>query len=172
MIKYNPTGTIETDQEAEELILQIREHEVERKRLKDVCQKQIDKYMDKMAEIDATFDEESKIPLIMLGEFSKAKANKITKTQKSYALPSGTLMWKKRNPEYKRNESSLIKWAEIYVKKYVKVVSTKKLDWAGMKKDVVLDDDNKLLGILTEDGELVEPDGLEVIPVEDTFEIV
>lgn len=170
-ITYNPTGAIENDQQAEDLILQLQELEEERERLKDVCRKQIELYQQKMEDIDLRFDKEKEYPLIMLGEYARAKANKVTKTKKSYALPSGTLVWKKHNPEFKRDEKVLLAWAEQNANKFVRTVTSKKLDWAGMKDHVVFDLEQGMIGLVTEDGEYLEPDGLEVVEREDTFEI-
>lgn len=171
-ITYNPTGAIQSDQEAEELILQLQEHEAERNRLLDVCQKQIDKYREQMEYINQSFDKEKEYPLIMLGEYARAKANKITKTKKSYALPSGTLVWKRQLPLYKRNDKKLLEWAEAHAKEYVKETVNYKVEWNKLKRKVMVDEDTgELIGYITNDGEILRPDGLEVIPREDMFDI-
>ena len=58
--------------------------------------------------------------------------HKKTTTQESYALPSGKLILKKQEPEYKRNEDQLLEWTKANAPAYVKTKQT--VDWDGLKK--------------------------------------
>ena len=168
---YNQLGVIQNDQEAEDLILQMKKHEAERARLRAVCEAQIKKYQERISEIEAEFDSEAEYPYIMLGNYAKARANKITKTKASYALPSGTLAWKKQNPEYKRDEKSMLEWVKEHAKRFVKVTEVWKTDWEAMKKQLIYDEDGSLLGAPADDGEILPVPGLEVIERPDVFSI-
>lgn len=167
--EYNPYGSIQNDQEAEDLILQMKEHMAERERLKDVCKDQIRKYQDKIADIDEQFTREASYPLIMLKNYAIEKANKITKTKKSYALPSGVLVIKHQAPEYKRDEKSLFAWVKENAKRFIKSKVVESTDWESMKKEIIWDEDGVMLGVPTDDGELLPVDGLEVVERDDVF---
>jgi hypothetical protein len=88
--------------------------------------------------------------------------HKKTKTQESYTHPLGKLMMKKQNPEFKRDEKTVIDW----LKKnnggeFIKVEES--LDWSALKGATTV------LGnsIVTADGETVP--GVEVVEREDKF---
>ena len=92
-----------------------------------------------------------------------SKFIKATKTQVSYTLPSGKLVLKHQEPEYKPNDEILIPWLEKNNPSLIKVKKT--ADWAGLKKTLTLDGTD----MLTEDGEIVP--GITVTPREDVFKV-
>lgn len=89
--------------------------------------------------------------------------HKKTKTQEYYQHPFGKLMLKKQNPEYKRDDKTVIEWLKQTpeTQRYIKV--EEKLDWAALKADTTV------LGnsIINTDGETIP--GVEVIEREDKF---
>ena len=88
---------------------------------------------------------------------------KAAKTQISYKLPSGKLVLKKQEPEYERNNDTLIDWLKKNDAGMVKV--KEEVDWQGLKKKLV-----PLAGrMVTEDGEVVP--GITVIPRPDKFTV-
>lgn len=97
-----------------------------------------------------------------LEAFFMTVPHKKTKTQESYTHPLGKLMLKKQNPEFKRDDKTVIDWLEQNDgAQYVKI--KKELDWSALKADVTV------LGssIVTADGETVP--GVVVIEREDKF---
>lgn len=119
-------------------------------------------YEDKIAEIKAQTDFDTMNLERMLMEYFQTVPHKKTKTQESYALKNGKLIMKLQNPEYKRDEKTVIAWLKKNGgERFVKV--KEELDWSGLKaKTAVLD--GKLW---SEDGE--EIPGVEVIEREAKF---
>ena len=98
----------------------------------------------------------------MLAEYFAGVPHKKTKTQESYALPGGKLVMKTQNPEYKRDDATVIAWAKANgFEQYVKTKEV--LDWAGLK--AVTEAFNGQL--VTEDGEIVP--GVEVVERPEKF---
>ena len=98
----------------------------------------------------------------MLAQYFQTVPHKKTKTQESYSLPGGKLILKTQNPEYKRDEKTVIAWLKDHDgAQFVKV--EEKLDWAELK-DHSAALDGKLF---SEDGE--EIPGVEVINREAKF---
>jgi phage host-nuclease inhibitor protein Gam len=88
---------------------------------------------------------------------------KITKTQKQYKLPSGTLKIKYRQPEFIRNDEKLVAWMETGgMNDFVKIKKIPK--WEELKKRVRVEG-NKV--IFVETGEII--DGVEVQEREPEF---
>ena len=93
----------------------------------------------------------------MLFEYFQTVPHRKTKTQESYSFPGGKLYLKKQNPEYRRDEKTVIAWLkENGGEQFVKV--KEELDWSALKdaSGVV---DGKLIA-----GEKVNEDG-EIIPI-------
>ena len=113
-------------------------------------------YEDKIAEIKAQTDFNTMNLERMLAEYFANVPHKKTKTQESYSLPGGKLILKTQNPEYKRDDKTVIEWLkENSGGQFVKV--EEKLDWAGLKAATAVIGDK----IATEDGEFIP--GVEVI---------
>ena len=88
--------------------------------------------------------------------------HKRTKTQESYTHPLGKLLMKKQNPEFKRDETTVIEWLKKNKKaQYVKTEES--LDWSALKGDTTVVGGS----IVTEDGEPVP--GVTVIERPDKF---
>ena len=86
-----------------------------------------------------------------------------TKTQEYYNHPLGKLMLKKQNPEFKRDDKTVIEFLKQTPEGLRYVKTTESLDWANLKKDTTV------LGssIVNTDGEPIP--GVEVIEREDKF---
>jgi hypothetical protein len=98
----------------------------------------------------------------VLAEYFATVPHKKTKTQESYKLPGGKLVLKTQNPEYKKDEATVIEWLKKNdMAKYVKV--EEKLDWAGLKEVTGVFEGH----IVTEDGEIVP--GIDVVDREAKF---
>ena len=81
-----------------------------------------------------------------------------TKTQKSYPVPGGKLVLKKATTKIEHDDAVILqKLKEQGREEYIKTVTTEKLDWAGLKKE------------LSETGEII--DGVTVVDVPETFTV-
>ena len=81
-----------------------------------------------------------------------------TKTQKSYPVPGGKLVIKKAGKKYEHDDEKVIQTLKDQGRtEYIKVITTEKLDWAGLKKE------------LSETGEIIE--GVTVVETPETFEV-
>ena len=96
------------------------------------------------------------------------KANK----SESYSFPGGKLVLKRQDPEYKKDENTVIAWLKEHnAPQFVKVKET--LDWDSLKKSCSGDADGKMIfgEEITEDGEIVQVTipGIDVVYREDKF---
>ena len=164
---YIPFGAIQNDNQAEDLLKQIHELEFERDRLIGVCTYEIEKYKCLVDDYQHKFHEQTKDAMLLLGEYTKNVANHHTKTLDSYALPSGKLVWKKREPRICVDKDTLLDWVFQYAPSYIKVVSVPK--WDEIKQDAVWVNDHYEFANL--DGELVPIAGVTLEPQEDVFEV-
>jgi phage host-nuclease inhibitor protein Gam len=98
----------------------------------------------------------------MLAEYFATVPHKKTKTQESYTIPGGKLILKTQNPEYKRDDKTVIDWLKQNKgEKFIKV--KEELAWAELKNATAVFEDH----IVTEDGEIIP--GIEVIEREAKF---
>lgn len=119
-------------------------------------------YQEKIKEITEQTDFDTMNLEAMLADYFATVPHKKTKTQESYSLPGAKLVMKTQNPEYKRDDKTVIEWLKANGKaQFVKV--TENLDWAGLKAET----DSFEGHIVTGDGEIVP--GIEVINREPKF---
>ena len=96
--------------------------------------------------------------------YFKTVKHKKTATQESYTLPGGKLVLKKQNPEYNRDDDTVIAWLKKSgATEYVKTVES--LDWANLKKDATVLGDK----LINADGE--EIPGITVVAKPDKFTV-
>ena len=148
---------IDTDTKAEWAMGKIRDARETRDRM-------IDWYKEQIRKVTEETDFRTLNLERMLGEYFRMTeaAHKRTKTTESYALPSGKLVMRLQNPEYKRDDGQVISWLKANdYPQYIKV--KEELDWAALKTSGAV-----LNGKLyTEDGE--EVPGVEVVEREPKF---
>ena len=99
-----------------------------------------------------------------LEAFFKTVKHHKTATQESYTLPGGKLVLKRQNPEFKRDDATVIEWLKKNnAPQYIKV--KEELDWATLK------DDTTVVGtaIVNSDGETIP--GVEVVEREPKFAV-
>lgn len=95
-----------------------------------------------------------------LKEYFDTVPHRKAKASESYTLPSGKLVVKKVQPEFKKDEAILLEWAKHTAPELVKVEES--VRWADLKGM------GKVEGnLFTLDGEIVP--GIAVIPKEDEF---
>ena len=140
---------IDTDAKAEWALRKIKEARSDRDRW-------VEWYESKIKEITEQTDCNTMNLERMLAEYFASVPHKKTKTQESYSLPGGKLILKTQNPEYKRDDKTVIEWLkQNNGSEYIKV--KEELAWSDLKaKSAVLN--GKLF---SEDGE--EIPGVEVI---------
>ena len=86
----------------------------------------------------------------MLAEYFATVPHKKTKTQESYSLRGGKLILKTPNPEYNRDDKTVIDWLKANKKaEYIK--TKEELDWAALKAATGVFEGH----IVTEDGEII-----------------
>ena len=140
---------IDTDAKAEWALTKIREARSDRDRW-------VKWYEEKIAEITAQTDFNTMNLERMLAEYFASVPHKKTKTQESYTLPGGKLILKTQNPEYKRDDKTVIDWLKQNGQaQYVKV--KEELAWSDLKAATAIFEGH----IVTEDGEIVP--GVDVI---------
>ena len=119
-------------------------------------------YKDKIAEIETQTDFNTMNLERMLAEYFKTVPHKKTKTQESYSIPGAKLILKTQNPEYKRDDKTVIDWLKKNnMTDFIKV--KEELDWSGLKGATATLEGN----VVTEDGEIVP--GIEVVEREAKF---
>ena len=98
----------------------------------------------------------------MLADYFATVPHKKTKTQETYSLKGGKLILKTQNPEFKRDEKTVIEWLKANDGgKYIK--TKEELDWSSLKADTDVFDGN----IVNEDGMIIP--GIEVVEREAKF---
>ncbi|MBP5248659.1 MAG: host-nuclease inhibitor Gam family protein [Lachnospiraceae bacterium] len=71
----------------------------------------------------------------MLQTYFENVPHKVTKTQESYALPSGKLVFKAQGPEFERDDAAIMKWMYENSNTPSKYIKTKEsLDWDKFRK--------------------------------------
>lgn len=158
------TFIIDDDSKAEWAILKINAEKAELARMELVCNNMISQY--KMRIEKAQNEYQSKTLYYrtqLLNYFNTIKPNE-TKTQQTYKLPSGTLKRKFGGIEYIRDDERLLRFIENEenYKPYVKI--SKSVDWASLKKSLIVKGDEVVDQIT---GEIVP--GITIQQKEDRF---
>ena len=155
LYKEDEGFVIDTDAKAGWALDKIREARADRDRWVEWYKAQIEK-------ITAQTDFDTMNLERMLADYFATVPHKQTKTQESYALPGGKLVLKTQNPEFKRDDKTVIEWLKQNGgERYVKI--EEKLDWSALKGDTAVFDGN----IVNVDGEIIP--GIEVIEREAKF---
>jgi hypothetical protein len=154
---------IDTDQKAEWALNIIREEQAEAQRLINVCNSQILYYQSELKKVQDKLENKTGNLKAMLFEYFQTVDRKATKTQETYTLPSGKLKLKYPQPEYKRDDDTLLKWLkERDMTDYIKVSESPK--WGELKKTVQVAGDKACI-----DGEII--DGIQVVERQPVFDI-
>ena len=138
------TFKITNDQTADWAITQIHEAEEERDRLTALALNQIEELKTKIEELNAKCDNDTAFLKSCLFEYFGTIKPKETKTQKSYKLLSGSLIFKKPSSKIVHDDDKLIEYLEnndgcdfIKIKKSV--------DWAEFKKNLEISDNGEVI---------------------------
>lgn len=156
---------IDTDQRAEWALTKIKENRAEAERMAAVCDAEIERYGQiKQEAIDKAAKDSGYLEALLFAYFATVP-HKATKTQETYKLPSGTLKQKVREPEYKREESDILKWlTEQGLDSLIETKSAPK--WAELKKGITASGEQ---AIYAETGEIIP--GVKIIEREPVFSV-
>ena len=157
MEELKDTFKIDNDKAADWAIAQIREHESERDRLIALAEEQIKDLTDRIQDFKIACDNNTKYLKSCLIEYFDKVPTKETKTQKSYKLISGTLVFKKPTVKINHNDDQLIK--NLDGTEFVEI--KKSLKWGEYKKNLVIEGD---CVIDSTTGEVVEGCTVEDVP--------
>ncbi|MGI5885423.1 MAG: host-nuclease inhibitor Gam family protein [Candidatus Spyradocola sp.] len=150
---------IDDDAKADWALEKIAEAEAERDRLHRVCQMRIDQFKAKMDEADRDCERERTYFLGLLSNYFDRVPHKATKTQETYALPSGKLVYRRPSMAAVKDDAALLAWARVSAPEYVETVS--KAKWGELKKVLKVSGDRY---IYPETGEVVDGARLEETP--------
>lgn len=157
------TFKIDNDKTADWAITQIHEAENERDRLIALAEEQIKDLTDRIEELKTKCENETKYFKSCLAMYFETVKSKETKTQKSYKLLSGTLVFKKPTTKIIHNDDNLLKYLEENDgSDYIKI--KKSVDWAEFKKNLTISDNGEVVD--TELGIILNSDicGIEDVP--------
>ena len=147
-ININDYSVIDTDEKANWAARKIKE-------ARDRRDEFVAWYEQKIKEINEQTDAETATLEARLADYFANVPHKVTKTQESYSFPGGKLVLKRQNPEFKRDDKTIIEWARTNAPQYIK--TEERLDWASLK-----DATGTFEGtVVTEDGEIIP--GIEVV---------
>lgn len=159
---------IQSDTEAEELLLWIEEQKSIRDRLIETDKAMIERYKEKQAQHEDSFRQITEQAMMVLGEYCKANSMRSTKTIANQTiLPSGTLQWKIKSPSIVKDETTLTEWVKQYAPSFI--ATKESVKWDELKKQAVVVDNKYELP--TADGEMIEVAGVELVEQPEVFEI-
>ena len=158
------TFKIENDKSADWAIKQIHEAENERDRLIALANDQIADLKDHIEELVTKCDHDTAYLKSLLAEYFETVKSKETKTQKTYKLLSGTLVFKKPSIKINHDDDKLIE--ALDGTEFVEI--KKSLKWGEYKKNLIIDiDDNNVIDTTT--GEVIEGCSVEDVPASFTI---
>ena len=160
------TFKIENDKSADWAIRQIHEAESERDRLIALAQDQITDLEDRIEELSVKCDHDTAYLKSLLAEYFETVKSKETKTQKTYKLLSGTLVFKKPSAKINHDDDALLKYIDgnKILSSFVKV--KKSVDWAELKKHLEIWDNDV---VYDETGEIIKACTVEDVPASFTI---
>ena len=151
------TFKIENDKTADWAITQIHEAENERDRLITLAEEQITDLKDRIEELKTKCDNDTAYLRSCLEMYFNTVPTKETKTQKSYKLLSGILVFKKPSVKINHDDEKLIDMLDG-----TEYVETKKsLKWGEYKKILTVSGDDV---VDSETGEVIDACTIEDVP--------
>ncbi|MBU3193493.1 host-nuclease inhibitor Gam family protein [Clostridium algidicarnis] len=126
---------IKDDVQADKLLEEIRDLEVEHNRIEIIAKAKIDSINQELLRNKEKMQKEVNFRENQLRAYFKNVKPKETKTMKKYKLFTGELVIKKATTQIIKDDEQLIKWARNNAKKFV--ASKPVLKWADMKKELL-----------------------------------
>ena len=150
---------IDDDVKADWALERIAEERAEAERLKAVCQARIEEFEQRIEAIDKRCENNTGYLIALLSDYFASVPHKATKTQETYALPSGKLVYKRPGKTAVRDDNALLAWAKANAPEFIQ--TTEKAQWASLKKELAESGDHY---IYKATGEVVEGVHLEETP--------
>ena len=142
---------IRTDAEADRALEKIQDARAEYERLATACRERIAEFEARIEAAQAACEREVGYYSGLLHEYFGSVPHKATKTQETYSLPSGKLIWKKPSVTIRRDDEAVLEWAKHGAPWLV--WNTPKLNWKALKE-----------GLFEKDGRYIYADTGEVVP--------
>ena len=155
---------ITSDGEADRWIEKIRDARAERDRFVNACEERIAEFEARIKAAADECEQETGFALGLLHEYFGTVPHKKSKTQETYSLPSGKLVFKAPTIAPKKDEKALLEWVQSNAPEYVKTTCT--TQWGELKKALLLKGDHY---IYADTGEIVA--GLTPEETEGGFDI-
>jgi len=152
---------IDDDTKAEWAIAKIKQAKAENERIKIACENAIAAYEARIEKADNKLVQDTGYLEHMLRGYFEIVSKKVSKTQATYQLPSGSLKVKFGGISYTKDDSKLVAWLKTNADQFIKVTETP--DWAGLKKSITVANGQ----VVDENGEIV--DGVVAENKPDTF---
>ena len=157
LITNEESFKITTDKSADWALSKIHEAEIERDRLVTLAEEQIKDLEDRITEIKNKCNNDTAYLKSLLAEYFQTVPHKETKTQETYKLLSGSLVFKKPSQKINHDDSTLI--TALDGTEFVEV--KKSLKWGEYKKTLVISDGEVIDG---NTGELIKGCSVEDVP--------
>lgn len=142
---------IRTDAEADRALEKLHDARAEYERMENACRERIAEFEARIKTAQIAFEREVDYYVPLLHEYFGTVPHKATKTQETYSLPSGKLVWKKESVAIRRDEDTLLAWAKANAPQLVE--TTEKTRWGELKK-----------ALTEKDGRYIYADTGEIVP--------
>lgn len=156
--------TIDSDEVAEWALKKVLAARQEKERLTALIDAERERLDRKQEDIDKRYENETSFLLFKLSEYFKTVEHKETKTQESYQLLSGKLVYKKPTVKLEQDKHALLNWCKDNAPEYVRTEQS--VEWGQIKKCM------KIVGesvIYDATGEVVQ--GVAITETAGTFDV-
>lgn len=158
------TFTIADDSTAEWALKKILEAKAEKERLINLVKVETARLQAQQEQIEKRYTNSTSYLMSKLYEYFNTVNRKKTKTQETYQLLSGKLVFKTPKPEANRNEEDLLEWCKNNAPEYVNTKES--VAWGELKKNLVFNGDK---AIFEATGEVVN--GISVAESAGSFDV-
>lgn len=156
------------DKTADWALTKIHEAEDERDRLIALAEAQVEDLKTKIEDLKNKCENETGFLKSCLAMYFETVKPKETKTQKTYKLLSGTLVFKKPSVKINHDDEALLNYlSENDGEDFIKI--KKSVDWAEFKKNLTISDDGEVID--TELGIVIPTDACSVEEVPASFTV-
>lgn len=156
--------TIDSDEMAEWALKKVLAAKKEKERLTALIDAERARLDSTQEDVDKRYENDTSYLLFKLSEYFKTVEHKETKTQESYQLLSGKLVFKKPTQKLEQQKEALLEWCKENAPEYVRTEQS--VEWGQIKKCM------KIVGesvIYDATGEIVQ--GVAVTETAGTFDV-
>lgn len=166
--ELNESFAITNDNLADWALRTIQKEEQERDRIIAIAEEQIADLKAQISELNEKCDKKTSFLRNHLEMYMVKVPHKETKTQETYQLLSGKLVFKKPSLKLVPNEDTIVDYLEKEkLDEYIKI--KKSPNWAEFKKTLTISDDDSVINTLT--GEVIDRNVIGVEHIPGSFEI-